>query len=96
MATTKARILPGLFLLEEIMNTKMLNIISAIDGTQSKNDLIVELTDPSLEIGFKPTVIKLLNQMFEMNLIKEDHSFIYVTDKGKEFFEKSEIDNPVY
>ena len=66
---------------------KMLDIISAIDNNQSKNELIEELSDPRMLLGFKHTIAKTINKMIDMGLIKEEQDKITVTNKGAEFYD---------
>lgn len=73
------------------METKLLNIINAVDDGAIRADIAKELSDPSFLIGSEFTVNKLINKMIAQGFIEENASYLSVTAKGRKLYNNIEI-----
>ena len=65
----------------------LLDIISCIDEGQLRSETIEELSQPCFLIGSTFTVNKLLNNMIDMGFLNEKSSKLFVTTKGRKFYD---------
>jgi len=73
-------------------NNKLLDVINCVDDGQPRSETIEELSHPSFLIGSTFTVNKLVNKMIEMGLLYEKSNTLFVTTKGRNFYDTVEYD----
>lgn len=73
------------------MNNNMFDVINCIDSGQEKTAVIEELSNPKFYLGHVSQINKLIAKMIDLGLIEERNKFLYVTSKGRNFYNNTEI-----
>lgn len=73
-------------------NNKIFDVINCIDEGQPRSDVVEELSHPSFLIGSNVTINKLLNKMIQNGFIEEKANTLFVTQKGREFYDTADYD----
>ncbi len=74
-------------------SNKLLDVINCVDDGQLRSETIEELSHPSFLIGSTFTVNKLVDKMIKMGLLDERSNTLFVTNKGRNFYNTVEFDD---